>query len=144
MGADLVVGIGVDLVDVGRIERALARWSDTFVRRTFSPAELCVWDRRDPTFVAAAVSLKEASYKAAFGLVGRTGWHDVELLAPLAPEDAGGPIRDLARVAERVVGADRTEYLRCRARSATGEAIEEAGWGAGGRTVVAVAVAEAA
>lgn len=61
---------GVDIVEVARIERAVARWGDRFLLRVFTPAE-----RREsglrPRSLAARWAAKEAAAKAlGVGLVG--------------------------------------------------------------------------
>lgn len=60
----MVVGIGVDLCDIGRMKKAVAR--DGFVRRVFSEAEIEYAEGRgDPAaHYAAAFAAKEALAKA--------------------------------------------------------------------------------
>ncbi len=69
--------IGVDLVEVHRIERAIARWGDRFLRRVFTPAEIAYCAGR-PDSLAARWAAKEAVSKAL-----GTGW------AAQAPHAAG-------------------------------------------------------
>ena len=32
--------VGVDIIEISRIERLIKRWGETFLRRVFTPAEL--------------------------------------------------------------------------------------------------------
>jgi len=36
----MIYGIGIDMVEISRIERALERWGDPFLRRVFTQAEI--------------------------------------------------------------------------------------------------------
>lgn len=63
----MIVGVGVDLVDIRRMERTLSgRWSRTFVSRVFSEEEIGVCRRssRPPEAFAARFAAKEALAKA--------------------------------------------------------------------------------
>ena len=69
--------IGIDIVEVQRIERATARWGERFLRRVFTPAELAYCAGKAPS-LAARWAAKEAVSKAL-----GTGW------AAHAPHAAG-------------------------------------------------------
>ena len=61
-----VVGVGIDLVDVGRMKKALARGGDRFLRRVFTPQEIA-WARGKPDAArrfALCFAAKEALWKA--------------------------------------------------------------------------------
>ncbi len=76
--------VGVDLVEIPRIERALARYGDRFLERVFTPAERAYARGRVPE-LAARFAAKEAVSKA-LGVGMRMlapdgiGWRDVEVL----------------------------------------------------------------
>ncbi|RYG40833.1 holo-[acyl-carrier-protein] synthase [bacterium] len=76
----MVVGLGMDIVEVGRIERAMK--NPRFVERILTPREreFCT----DPRRVAGRWAAKEAVYKAV-GLP--LGWQDIEIL----PDEVGSP-----------------------------------------------------
>ncbi len=62
----MIIGIGTDLVDIRRIERALARHGDRFAQRIFTPVERALAERRNnpaETF-AKRFAAKEACAKA--------------------------------------------------------------------------------
>jgi holo-[acyl-carrier protein] synthase len=69
--------IGVDLIEVQRIESAVSRWGERFLRRVYTPAEIDYCAGRAGS-LAARWAAKEAVSKAL-----GTGW------APQQPHDAG-------------------------------------------------------
>ncbi len=62
----MIVGIGVDIVDIRRIERTLARFGDRFIRRVFTEAERARAEarRRRAETYAKRFAAKEACAKA--------------------------------------------------------------------------------
>jgi holo-[acyl-carrier protein] synthase len=76
----MIVGIGVDIVDVERFERAVTR-TPRLIDRLFTPAE------RDNTMrsLAARFAAKEAFIKA-MGGSGESSWHEMEVVS--APSGA--------------------------------------------------------
>jgi holo-[acyl-carrier protein] synthase len=67
----VVTAIGIDLVDVARIEAAVQRWGDRFLDRVYTAAEQDYCLRRGERFrsLAARFAAKEAAMKAL-----GTGW----------------------------------------------------------------------
>ncbi|HNP71511.1 MAG TPA: hypothetical protein PKK15_10395, partial [Kouleothrix sp.] len=43
---------GIDLIEIARIERAVARWGDRFLRHVYTPAELAAYRARLPSLAA--------------------------------------------------------------------------------------------
>ena len=78
----MIYGIGIDLVNISRIERVISRWGDRFIARVFAPAETEFCYRRVSPFSAFALRFasKEAFSKA-LGLGMRKGlkWRDIEV-----------------------------------------------------------------
>ncbi len=74
----MIVGIGIDIIEVDRIAR-LAEKSPRFLERTFTPREVeyCSRKRNKQQNYAARFAAKEAFFKA---LGKRVGWKDVELV----------------------------------------------------------------
>jgi holo-[acyl-carrier protein] synthase len=68
--------VGVDIIEVGRIERAIRRWGERFLGRVFTPAELELC-RETPGSLAARFAAKEAVMKA---LGGAQRWREIEVL----------------------------------------------------------------
>jgi holo-[acyl-carrier protein] synthase len=77
----VIVGIGVDLVDIARFERTLER-TPRLLQRLFSPAE----QTRPPRSLAARYAAKEALIKALGGSDG-VHWTEIEI----TPEGSGRP-----------------------------------------------------
>ena len=78
----MIVGIGVDLVDIPRFERTLQR-TPRLVERLFSPSERV----RAPRSLAARYAAKEALIKALGGSDG-VHWTEIEV----ASEASGRPV----------------------------------------------------
>jgi holo-[acyl-carrier protein] synthase len=92
----VIVGIGIDLVDIPRFERSIARTPRLLVR-LFSPAERLLKSRS----LAARYAAKEALIKALGGSDG-VHWTEIEV----ASEPSGRPVFRLSGSTARVV-ADR-------------------------------------
>jgi holo-[acyl-carrier protein] synthase len=79
----VILGIGFDLVDVGRFSRVAARHDPGFIDSLF-PADEAVWcaaRRRRDEHLAARFAAREALLKAlGTGLVGLMSWRDIEVL----------------------------------------------------------------
>ncbi len=81
---------GVDIIEIGRIEQAIARWGQHFLARVFTPGERRDCGSRIDSF-AARWAAKEAAAKAlgvglqGFGAAVSVGsgsavrWHDLEV-----------------------------------------------------------------
>lgn len=75
--------VGVDIIEVPRIARAVARWGNSFLRRVYTPAEIAYCRERIPE-LAVRFAAKEAVSKAlGVGIWWRGGisWLDVEVTA---------------------------------------------------------------
>lgn len=91
----MIVGIGVDLVDIPRFERTIER-TPRLLTRLFSPAE----QLRPPRSLAARYAAKEALIKA---LGGSDGMHWTEI--EVTPEASGRPWFTLTGSTAAVVAA---------------------------------------
>jgi len=70
--------IGVDIIEIGRIKRAIARWHDSFLKRIYTRGEL-EGPHSIPS-LAARFAAKEAVMKA-LGMGTRgVSWTDIEIL----------------------------------------------------------------
>ena len=79
----MIRGIGVDIVKVDRIEKAVERWGNRFLKRIFTAAEIerCQKRARPAQCLALRFAAKEAFAKA-LGLGMRKGlrWRDIEVV----------------------------------------------------------------
>lgn len=71
---------GVDLIEVGRIESAIQRYGERFLRRIFTSRELSITHSRAES-LAARFAGKEAVAKALGVGIGEVSWLDVEVLS---------------------------------------------------------------
>lgn len=93
----MIVGVGLDLVSVERIERLMTRHGDRFLRRCFTSGELI--RRSDPEHVAGLLAAKEATFKALLApATSGIGWKDI---AVLRTEQGGPQLRLLGRALEQ-------------------------------------------
>lgn len=105
----MIVGVGIDLVAVGRLESALAAWGERFERRVFTAGErtYCRHQRRPGLAFAARFAAKESFSKAlGTGLADGLRWTDVEVVL----DQAGAPglaLTGAARALAERRGADR-------------------------------------
>ncbi len=105
----MVLAIGIDVVEIERIERAVERLGDRFLDRVFTPAEREYCDARAARFVhyAGRFAAKEAAMKAlGTGWAEGVAWREVEILP-----SAGGPpklsLHGVARERFDALGATR-------------------------------------
>jgi holo-[acyl-carrier protein] synthase len=79
----MIYGIGVDLVDITRIARAIQRWGERFINRVYTAREINLGRHRPrpASFLALRFAAKEAFSKA-IGLGMRRGirWRDIEIV----------------------------------------------------------------
>jgi holo-[acyl-carrier protein] synthase len=78
-----VIGVGIDIVPIGRVERLLVRHGDRAMRRIFTAGEraLARTQAAPAVHLAARVAAKEAAYKALSGdeTARGIGWRDIEV-----------------------------------------------------------------
>jgi holo-[acyl-carrier protein] synthase len=80
----VIVGLGVDMVDIARVEALVARHGERAVTKLFSAGE-AAYARARPQpgrHLASRFAAKEAAFKALAGndLARTIGWRDVEVL----------------------------------------------------------------
>ncbi len=120
----MIVGIGVDIVDIPRFERTIER-TPRLLERLFSPAERAL----PPRSLAARYAAKEALIKALGGSDG-VHWTEIEV----TPEESGRPWFTLAGETADVVAARGIGIIHLSmshdAGLATAYVVAEAGSGA--------------
>ena len=87
----MIVGIGLDITEIDRIEQAV-RKRITFSNRVLTQAECAIFNElkgsRQIEFLAGRFAAKEAFSKAFGTGIGKLGFHDIEIL----PDEKGKPI----------------------------------------------------
>ena len=77
-----MLSVGVDIVEIERVGRAIARWGGRFLERVYTPAELGLCRGAVPE-LAVRFAAKEAISKVlGTGLVG-VSWPEMEVLADM-------------------------------------------------------------
>lgn len=79
----MIVGVGLDLVEIARIERIYLKFGRTFVEKILCPPEIdyCLSHPKPAPHLAARFAAKEAFSKAlGTGIGGELGWHDLQIV----------------------------------------------------------------
>jgi holo-[acyl-carrier protein] synthase len=76
----LILGLGVDIVETGRIRKALCR-SEGFMKRVFTPSEIEYYRSRNMNVnsIAGGFAAKEAAAKAIGTGITGFGWTDIRI-----------------------------------------------------------------
>jgi len=72
--------VGVDIIEIERIEEAMARWGERFLHRIYTDGELHICRNRAPA-LALRFAAKEAVMKALGTGTKGVGWRDIEVLS---------------------------------------------------------------
>ena len=72
--------IGVDIIEIARIEKAITRWKERFLKRVYTEKEIELCRNRITAF-AARFAAKEATMKALGTGTMMVEWQEVETLA---------------------------------------------------------------
>ena len=78
----MILGTGIDLIEVARIESAYEKFGERFLTRILRPEELayCLSHKKPGPFLAARFAAKEAISKAfGTGIGAELGWQDMEV-----------------------------------------------------------------
>ena len=97
--------VGIDIMEINRVERAMVRWGDRFLHRVYTEAEL-KQSHRKPSSLAARFASKEAVMKLLGTGKNGIGWRDIETLS----EPSGKPSVHLcgkAQAQAKSLGIDR-------------------------------------
>jgi holo-[acyl-carrier protein] synthase len=97
----LILGLGVDITEVERIQGAIERQGERFLRRIYTPAEIAYCERFRNKFerYAGRFAVKEAAMKAlGTGWSHGVRWVDIEVVR----ERGGKPVLVLAGEAKQI------------------------------------------
>lgn len=78
----MILGTGIDLIEVARIASSFERFGERFVNRVLLPDEIayCLSHKNPAPFLAARFAAKEAISKAfGTGIGAQLGWQDMEV-----------------------------------------------------------------
>ncbi|MBI4186910.1 MAG: holo-ACP synthase [Chloroflexi bacterium] len=79
--------VGIDIVEIARIRKAIARWGEVFLLRVYTDSELRLCRSR-PSSLAARFAGKEAVIKALGVRNGGIAWKEIEILS----DSSGKPV----------------------------------------------------
>jgi holo-[acyl-carrier protein] synthase len=100
----MIIGLGIDAVDVERVDRMFADKGDRMLARLFTPRELAFLSTKmaPAQHMAVRLAAKEAAYKALAGnaLARGIGWREVEVISRA---DGAPELQLHGRAAERFV-----------------------------------------
>ena len=72
--------IGIDIIEIARINQAIARWGESFLHRVYTEPELRLYHNK-PSSLAARFAGKEAVMKTLKTGTTGIGWKEIEILA---------------------------------------------------------------
>lgn len=78
----MILGVGIDIIEVSRIENSYARFGERFLERILRPDEIryCLSHKAPGPFLAARFAAKEAISKAfGTGIGAQLAWQDMEV-----------------------------------------------------------------
>src|SRR6266852_7832047 len=78
----MILGIGIDIIEVERIQKSFEKFGERFLKRILHPDEIkyCLSHKNPAPFLAARFAGKEAISKAfGTGIGAQLGWHDMEI-----------------------------------------------------------------
>jgi holo-[acyl-carrier protein] synthase len=115
----MVIGIGTDLIEIGRIEGSIERFGEKFLERVFTAQEIayCMQKKSSAESFAARFAAKEAGAKAlGTGISQGVSWKEIEVRR----EPGGRPtLHWSGKAAERAeaLGVTRTALSLTHSRS---------------------------
>jgi holo-[acyl-carrier protein] synthase len=104
----MIIGTGIDIVNIERIESMMARWGNLFLGRVFTEREIvwCQQRTRPPECFAIRFAAKEAFLKAiGRGLRNGIQWTDIEV----ENDPLGKPLFSFHRKAKEVLETQQIE-----------------------------------
>jgi holo-[acyl-carrier protein] synthase len=78
----MILGLGIDIIEVARVQASVERFGDRFLHRILLPTEIayCLDKKVSGPFIAVRFAAKEAISKAfGTGIGAQLGWHDMEV-----------------------------------------------------------------
>lgn len=106
----MVLGSGVDIIEVERVKQAVKKWGDSFLKKVFTDKEINYSKKRRFAYqhLAARFATKEAVLKAFGGGWTRTlPWKDVEIIN----DKNGKPDIRLYREAKKIYDKKHIEKI---------------------------------
>jgi holo-[acyl-carrier protein] synthase len=109
-GIEMIVGMGIDIAEIDRIEAAITRHGAPFLKRLYTPAEIAYCERHKHKYerYAARFAVKEAVMKAlGTGWSRGVRWRDIEVVN----QPSGKPTLRLAGVASELAERQGVKHI---------------------------------
>ena len=106
----MILGIGIDIIEVARIQASHERFGERFLNRVLHPEEIayCLTHKNPAPFIAARFAAKEAISKAfGTGIGAALGWRDMEICR----KESGEPFVILHGKGEKLFAARGAKQL---------------------------------
>ncbi len=100
-----MLAVGVDLVEIERVEQSLEKYGQRFLARIFTEGEQIYCNGRVQS-LAARFAVKEAVGKALGTGIGDVSWQDIEIVN----EENGQPVLRLHGDAQRIASQQGLDY----------------------------------
>ncbi len=100
----MILGIGIDIIEVARIQASYEKFGERFLKRILHPNEIkyCLSYKAPGPFLAARFAAKEAISKAfGTGIGAQLGWQDMEV----GRRDSGEPFVILHQAGQKLLRA---------------------------------------
>ena len=107
----MIIGIGIDIIDIRRIEKIIIKYGDRFIKKCFLQTEIQSSENRRNTIQSYAkrYAAKEACAKAlGTGLARGVYWKDIEV----SNNTLGKPILTLHNKASKILNQISTKNTR--------------------------------
>lgn len=107
----MILGVGIDIIEVARIESSYARFGERFLNRILHPEEIryCLSHRVPGPFLAVRFAAKEAISKAfGTGIGAQLSWQDMEV----GRKASGEPFVILHEHGQQLLAARRGSGLK--------------------------------
>jgi len=107
----MILGVGIDIIEVARIEGSYSRFGERFLERILHQNEIryCLSHKSPGPFLAARFAAKEAISKAfGTGIGAQLGWQDMEV----GRKESGEPFVILHQKGTELMAARKASALR--------------------------------
>jgi holo-[acyl-carrier protein] synthase len=106
----MIIGTGIDLVEISRVQEMLMRWGDRFLHRVFTPSEIAYAKKKKDQhiFLSARFAAKEAALKA-LGIGLQMGVHFREIETTHDP--LGKPVMTFLGKAQQIAHAQKVSAI---------------------------------
>ena len=98
----MILGVGIDIIEVARIQASYERFGERFLNRILHPNEIayCLSHKSPAPFLAARFAAKEAISKAfGTGIGAQLGWQDMEV----GRKESGEPFAILHEAGQKLL-----------------------------------------